>query len=73
MQQQVKHPAVIMKGSPTGEPIFVVTDYNGNVMMTSRTFETEQECKDNAKGLVNMMKTASHNRVNQLPSKIAHQ
>lgn len=69
----MKHPAIIMKGSPTGEPCFVVTDYKGGVVMTSRMFESEQECKDAVKSLPIMLKTASHNRVDQLPSTIAHQ
>ena len=68
----MKHPALIMRGTPTGQYYFYITNSKGETELSSRSFETEEECKDMAERVSHLVKNAADNQHNQLPSEIAH-
>ena len=69
----MKHPAILMRGTPTGGQNFVVTDKKGGTILTSRPFGTEQEVRDAVAALSDAVGAAANNVIDQLPSTIAHQ
>jgi len=68
----MKHPAIMMRGTGVGTVVFVLTDEKGNILMTSRAFDEEDQVREAVKELFDTVTEAADNIIDQLPSTIAH-
>lgn len=68
----MKHPALLMRGTPLGTHVFQVTDKDGKVILTSKEYQDEDDLRAAAGNLADICIKATENKVDQLPSTIAH-
>lgn len=69
----MKHPAILMRGTPTGGHQFFITNKQGGIVLTSRSYEEEEQVRKAAAEVGDAVGAAAGNVIDQLPSTIAHQ